>query len=172
MMAYGDIRPWAEQLPVGDLCDLNDVQKAFSGKARAAIKMALGRLCNGDGPLMARAVRGICCRRQLGLRLKTTVPLEATWPPRWRIAGPGAGFTGPDIINRIGWSTEVPPRLWIAVVGRPSLRPDSGAVCVGRSNTKRLGLGVWEAVRCFELWAARAGLGAGLHAQDAGHAAT
>ncbi len=157
MTEYGDIRLWAEQLRVGDLFDIDDVQEAFPGKSRAAIKMALGRLCNGDDPLVARAVRGIYCRRRLGLRLKTPLPLEARRALPWRISGPGAGFTGPDVINRIGWSTQVPPRLWIAVVGRPPLCPDSGAVFVGRSNTRRLGLGVWEAslleaVRCFEKW--------------------
>ena len=51
----------------------------------------------------------------------------------------------------------MPPRLWIAVVGRPPVCPNSGAVFVGRSNTKRIGLGGWEvslleAVRCFEQW--------------------
>ena len=156
-MAYDEMRSWAEQLRVGDLFDLDDAQKAFPAKSRAAIKMGLGRLCNGEDPLIARAVRGIYCRRRLGLRLKTPLPLEAKRALPWRIAGPGAGFTGPDIINRIGWSTQVPPRLWIAVTGRPPLCPQSGAVFVGRSNTKRLGLGVWEAslleaVRCFEEW--------------------
>ncbi len=62
------------------------------------------------------------------------------------------------MINQIGWSTQVSPRLWVAVVGRPPRCPESGAVFVGRSNTKRLGLRRWEvslleAVRCFDDWA-------------------
>ena len=156
-MAYGYLRSWVEQLPVGVLFDLDDAQEAFPGKSRDAIKMALGRLCKGDDPLVVRATRGIYCRRRLGLRLKTPIPLEAKRALPWRIAGPGAAITGPDIINRIGWSTQVPPRLWIAVVGRPPRCPASGAVFVGRANRKRLGLGVWEAslleaVRCFGEW--------------------
>lgn len=156
-MAFGDIRSWSEQLPVGTLFGLDEVQQAFPGRSRDAVKMALGRLCKGDDPLVARAARGIYCRRRLGLRFRTPLPLEARRALPWRVAGPGAAVTGPDVINRIGWSTQVPPLRWIAVVGRPPRCPASGAVFVGRSNRRRLGLGVWEAslleaVRCFDRW--------------------
>lgn len=155
---YGDIRRWAQQLPVGELFDLDDAQGAFPGKSRDALKMALGRLCRGDDPPVARACRGIYCRRRVGARYRTQLPAAALNALPWRVAGPGAGVTGPDVINRIGWSTQVSPRPWVAVVGRPPRCPESGAVFVGRSNIKRLGLSRWEvslleAVRCFDDWA-------------------
>ena len=155
---YGDIRRWAQQLPVGELVDLDDAQRAFPDKSRDALKMALRRLCRGDDPLMARACRGIYCRRRVRARYPTPVPVEARNALAWRVAGPGAGSTGPYVINQIGWSTQVSPRPWLAVVGRPPRCPESGVVFVGRSNTKRLGLRRWEvslleAVRCFDDWA-------------------
>ena len=155
---YGDIRRWTQHLPVGELFDLGDVQGAFPGKSRGAVKMALGRLCRGDDPPVARACRGIYCRRRVGARYRTPLPAAALNALPWRVAGPGAGITGPDVINRLGWSTQVSPRPWVAVVGRPPRCPESGAVFVGRSNTKRLGLSRWEvslleAVRCFDDWA-------------------
>ena len=155
---YGDIRRWAQQLPVGELVDLDDAQSAFPDKSRDALKMALRRLCRGADPLMARVCRGIYCRRRVGARYSTPVPAGARNALPWRVAGPGAGSTGPDVINQIGWSTQVSPRPWVAVVGRPPRCPESGAVFVGRSNTKRLGLRRWEvslleAIRCFDDWA-------------------
>lgn len=157
-MAYGEIRRWAEALSVAELFTLDDVQAAFSEKSRDAIKMTVSRLCKGDDPLVARAVRGIYCRRRLGLRRRVSIPVEAREALPWRIAGPGAGLTGPDLINQIGWSTQVPPSRWIAVVGRPPQPPDSATVYRGRSNEKRLDLNRWEvslleAVRSFDAWA-------------------
>ncbi len=157
-MAYGQIRGWAESLPVAALFTLDDVQDVFPGKSRGAVKMALGRLCMGDDPLVARAVRSIYCRRRLGLRRQVPIPIEAREALPWRVAGPGAGLTGPDLINQIGWSTQVPPRRWIAVVGRPPQAPDSVTVYQGRSNEKRRDLNRWEvslleAARCFDAWA-------------------
>lgn len=155
---YGEIRRWAQQLPVGELVDLDDARSAFPDKSRDALKMALRRLCRGADPLMARVCRGIYCRRRVGARYSTPVPAAARNALPWRVAGPGAGSTGPDVINQIGWSTQVSPRPWVAVVGRPPRCPESGAVFVGRSNTKRLGLRRWEvslleAIRCFDDWA-------------------
>ena len=155
---YGEIRRWAQQLPIGELVDLEDAQSASPDKSRDALKMALRRLCRGADPLMTRVCRGIYCRRRVGARYSTPVPAAARNALPWRVAGPGAGSTGPDVINQIGWSTQVSPRPWVAVVGRPPRCPESGAVFVGRSNTKRLGLRRWEvslleAVRCFDDWA-------------------
>lgn len=155
---YGDIRRWVQQLPVGELFGLDDVQSAFPDKSRDALKMALGRLCRGDDPLVARACRGVYGRRRVGARYPTRLPAAALSALSWRVAGPGAGITGPAVINQIGWSTQVSPRPWVAVVGRPPRCPESGAEFVGRSNTKRLGLRRWEvslleAVRCFDDWA-------------------
>lgn len=156
-MAYGEMREWAESLPVAALFTLDDVQSAFPAKSRDAIKMAVRRLCEGDDPLVARAIRGIYCRRRLGLRKRVPIPAEARDALVWRVAGPGAGSTGPDVMNRIGWSTQVPPSRWIAVVGRPPQPPDDTTVFKWRSNKKRLDLNRWEvslleAVRCFDAW--------------------
>lgn len=157
-MPYGEVRSWAEQLPVGALFDLDEIQEVFPDKSREAIKMALGRLRNGDDPLVARVVHGVYCRRRLGSRARTPIPVEARRALPWRIAGPGAGSTGPDVINMFGWSTQVSPRQWIAVVGRPPQFDGYGVVFKGRSNERRLGLSwqevsLLEAVRVFDTWA-------------------
>ncbi len=153
----GRYEQWATQLPEGELIDLDDIQRAFPDKTRAALKMALKRLCETDDPLLARMTRGIYCRRILGERSRLILPPSARRRLAWRVAGTGAGLTGPNIINKLSWSTQVSPRIWLAVVGRPPRCPASGAVFVGRSNSKRLGLGAWEvslleAVRCFDEW--------------------
>lgn len=157
-MRYGEIRSWVEQLPVGALFDFDDIQEAFPDKSREAIKMALARLRNGDDPLVARAVRGIYCRRRVGSLARTAIPVEARRALPWRIAGSGAGSTGPDVINMFGWSTQVPPRQWIAVVGRPPQFDDLGVVFKSRSNERRLDLSwlevsLLEGVRVFDTWA-------------------
>lgn len=157
-MAYGDIRRWAEDLPEAALFDLDDVQSDFPDRSRGSIKMALGRLLRGDDPLVARATRSIYCRRRLGLRRRVPVPVEAREALPWRVAGPGAGLTGPDLVNALGWSTQVSPKRWIAVVGRPPQSLGDGVVFEGRSNEKRLDLNRWEvslleAARCFDRWA-------------------
>ena len=154
----GEIRKWTENLEVADLFDLDDVQRAFPDKSRGAIKMALGRVCRGDDPVIARITRGVYCRRSVGSRYPVPFPLEARRALRRRVAGPGAGFTGPYLINSFTWSTQVPPCPWIAVVGRPPRCPEAGVVFVGRSNRKRLNLtgkevDLLEAVRCFDDWA-------------------
>ena len=61
-------------------------------------------------------------------------------------------------MNMFGWSTQVSPRLWVAMLGRPPELPEIGVVFERRSNKKRLGLNRWEvsileAVRCFNKWA-------------------
>ncbi len=65
---YGEIRRWAQRLPVGELVDLDDARSAFPDKSRDALKMALRRLCRGADPLMTRVCRGIYCRRRVGSR--------------------------------------------------------------------------------------------------------
>ena len=157
-MAYGDIRKWVEDMPVADLFTLDDVQAAFPDKSRDAIKMALSRLCEGGDPLVARAVRSIYCRRRLGLRRRVSIPVEAREALPWRIAGPGAGLTGPDLINQNRLEHASATSRWIAVVGRPPRAPDSATVYEGRSNIRRLDLNRWEvslleAARCFDTWA-------------------
>ncbi len=159
----GRYAKWVTQLEVGTLIDLDDVQRAFPDKTRDALKMALGRICEADDPLLARMTRGIYCRRMLGERSLTGVPLNDSTPLEawaalpWRLAGLGAGLTGINIVNKVGWSTQVPVRYWIAVVGRPPQHPEVEVLFVGRSNQLRRNLTIWEvslleAVRCFDDW--------------------
>ncbi len=128
----GQYEQWATKLQVGTLINLDDMQRAFPNKTRDALKTALGRLCQAEDPLLARMTRGIYCRRILGERsltgapLNNSAPLEAWAALPWRIAGPGAGLTSINIVNKVGWSTQVPARFWIAVVGRPPQRPEVG----------------------------------------------
>ena len=155
---YGEIRGWAQQLPVGELFDLDDVQRAFPNKSRDAIKMAVVRLCRGEDPLITRVCRGVYTRRRVGGRYPARLPIKAIRALPWRFAGPGAGVTGPYAINMFGWSTQVSPRLWVAMLERPPQCPEIGVVFERRSNKKRLGLNRWEvsileAVRCFNKWA-------------------
>ena len=113
-----EIREWADQLPVGELFDLDDVQRALPDISRDATKASLSRLSKGDDPLIARACRGIYARRLVGGRYKTRLPINARRNLPWRLAGPGAGVTGPYVINMFGWSTQVSPRLWVAMLER------------------------------------------------------
>ena len=158
---YGDIRKWAEKLPDNQLFDLNDAHRASPDRSRSAVVMAVRRLCEGDDPVAGRVVRGIYYRRQTGnpyqARLAGWVPPRVRRAAAWRIAGAGAGVSGPEIINRIGWSTQVPRRSHIAVVGRTPNFPELGIRFAARSNTLRLELSrrevaMLEAVRVFDDW--------------------
>ncbi len=153
-----EIREWAEQLPVGELFDLDDVQRALPDISRDALKMAISRTCRGDDPLIGRVCRGIYTRRRVGARYPARLPNRAREELPWRFAGPGAGVTGPYVINMFGWSTQVSPRLWVAMLGRTPQRTDLGTIFQRRFNTRRLELNRWEvsileAVRCFNEWA-------------------
>ena len=155
---YGDIREWANKLPVGDLFDLDDVQRVFPDKSRDAIKMTVSRLCRGEDPLITRVCKGIYTRRYVGAGYPVWLPNKAREAVPWRFAGPGSGVTGPYAINMFAWSTQVSPRLWVAMLGRPPEIPEIGVVFQRRYNKKRLGLNRWEvsileAVRCFDKWA-------------------
>jgi len=152
------IREWADQLPVGELFDLDDIQRALPDISRDTTKMAVSRLCRGDDPLIGRVCRGIYTRRRVQARYPARLPIKAIRELPWRFAGPGAGVTGPYVINMFGWSTQVSPRLWVAMLGRTPRRNDLGAVFQRRFNTRRLELNRWEvsileAVRCFNDWA-------------------
>lgn len=155
-MSNGDLRRWAEALPMAEIFTLDDVQAYFPDKSRNALKMGLSRLCKGDDPVIARAFRGIYCRRLQGqLRL----PFEVLEELPWIVAGAGAGLTGPAVINALGWSTQVSPRMWVATVGTPPKCPDDwGIIFQSRSNRNRLCLrrdevSCLEAVRSFDIWA-------------------
>jgi len=161
-----EYREWAARLPLGALVDLDDAQQAFPDKTRNVLKTALSRLSSGDTPLLERLTRGFYSRleyidpskeRRLLGAPRSRVPLDAYYALPWRLAGPGAGWSGPYVMNKIGWSTQVSPRLWVALVGRPPQRQELGTIFVGRSNTLRRNLTVWEAslleaLRCFDDW--------------------
>ncbi|MCQ3808363.1 MAG: hypothetical protein OXB92_05385 [Acidimicrobiaceae bacterium] len=153
-----EIREWAQQLPVGELFDFDDVQRALPDISRDAIRMSVSRACRGEDPLIGRVCQGIYTRRRVGARYPARLPINAIRELPWRFAGPGAGVTGPYAINMFGWSTQVSPRLWVAMLGRTPDRTGLGAIFQRRFNTSRLSLNRWEvsileAVRCFNDWA-------------------
>lgn len=157
---YGEIRRWVEELPVAELFDLDDLQRAFPDKSRDAIKMTVSRLCRRDAPVVVGHIcRGLYCRGLLGKYKRVPIPYQAYREARWRIAGPGAGYTGPNIINSLNWSTQVPMVDNIVVVGRaPRYKELPDTYFYARSNEKRLDLTRWEvslleAARCFDAWA-------------------
>ena len=166
---HGEIREWAQNLPTAKLFDLDDIQRAFPDKSRNAIKMGISRICVGDNPVVTRLTRGIYCRRRDGSRV--AIPYQARPALAMRVAGAGAGFTGPYVINELGWSTQVPPCPWIAVLGRPPRCPEAGVVFQGRANKKRATLSVQEvtlleAVRCFDDWAEMSWINALVELED------
>ncbi|WP_419929640.1 hypothetical protein [Candidatus Poriferisocius sp.] len=155
-MGIEEMRDWAEALEPYELFNLDEVQDMFPAMSRTAVIAGLGRLCNDDDPLMCRPARGWYCRRIQDAPYPVPVPPMVYPHLGWRIAGPGAGMTGPYVANRIHWSTQVPPRIWIAVVGRPPRTPVP-IVFTGRSNKRRAELTMWEAslleaIRDFDTW--------------------
>ena len=83
-----------------------------------------------------------------------------TFPDYGHIAiaygGPGSGFAGASAVNRLGWSTQVPAKARVAIVGRAPETRHSSIVFVSRANAVRREL-TWaevtllEAVRSAEL---------------------
>ena len=83
-----------------------------------------------------------------------------TFPDYGHIAiaygGPGSGFAGASAVNRLGWSTQVPAKVRVAVVGRAPEARHGSIVFVSRANAARREL-TWaevtllEAVRSAEL---------------------
>ena len=136
-MGIRDMREWADALEPYELFSLDEVQDVFPAMSRTAVIAGLGRLCEGDDPPMCRPARGWYCRRIQNAPYPAPVPPMVYPHLGWRIAGPGAGMAGPYVANRIHWSTQVPPRIWIAVVGRPPRTPVP-IVFVGRSNRRRV----------------------------------
>ena len=94
-MMASNAREWVERLPVGELFDLDDAQRALPDISRDATKAALSRLCRGDDPSLARVCKGIYTRRRVGARYPARLPVKAIRELPWRFAGPGAGVTGP-----------------------------------------------------------------------------
>ncbi len=155
MPTPGEIRNWATGLEPGTIFTLDDAQQACPTKSRAAIKSTLSRLCRGDDPLLARAVRGLYSRRLVGSMIPTRLEPQVYVELPWRIAGPGAGLASLNAVNSLCWSTQVPAKLCIAVVGRPPTPPDRTTKYVQRSNRKRVMLtpievSLLEAVASFD----------------------
>lgn len=156
-MGLKQMREWAEGLEPSAPLNLDKVQAVFPDMSRTAVVAGLGRLCDGDDPPMCRPARGWYCRRFQYTTYPAPVPRMIYPHLGWRIAGPGAGMAGPFVANVIGWSTQVPPLMWIAVVGRPPSTPTGGPVYLGRSNRRRLELtnfevSLLEAIRDFDTW--------------------
>ena len=144
-MVYGEFKQWAEGQPIAAILTIDDAQTAFPGMSRDAIQVALGRLCAGDDPLLARPARGYYCRREQGLPYPKPIPFEIYDRLPWIIAGPGAAMSSMSVINQLGWSTQIPGRTWIAVVGRAPQPPFEGLTYLARSNQLRSNLSLWEA---------------------------
>lgn len=63
--------------------------------------------------------------------------------------GAGSGFAGASAVNRLGWSTQVPARARVAVVGRAPEARHSAIRFVSRSNAHRRDL-TWAEVTLLE----------------------
>ena len=152
------IRDWAVSLEPGTLFTLDEAQQACSDKSRAAVKSALGRLCKGEDPVLARAVRGLYSRRLVGSQIPIRLGPRSREQLPWKVAGPGAGLAGLNAVNYLCWTTQVPSRLCIAVVGRPPKTPDNSTVYMQRSNSNRRMLTKFEvtlieSVKAFDEYA-------------------
>ena len=144
-MAYGDFKQWAARQAIAAILTIDNAQRAFPDMSREAVQVALGRLCTGDDPMLARPVRGYYCRREQGLPYPKPIPFEVYDRLPWIIAGPGAAVSSMSVINQLGWSSQVPRQMWIAVVGRAPQPPFDGLTYLARSNQMRKGLDIWEA---------------------------
>ncbi len=135
------LRDWISKMPVATVFTVDDAQDALPEKTRAAIKMALSRLSKEADPTISRLVRGLYSRRRQGKLIKDWMlprpetDVAAALP--WLIAGKGAGLAPPNAMNAFGWSTQVPPKLNIVVVGRPPRPPDCTVRYWQRSNHHR-----------------------------------
>ena len=115
-----EARLWVEKMEPGDLFDLDDAATVLRGRSRDAVQKAVARLCEGDDPLVGRVCRGFYTRRRNGFgRPAEQLPLRVWRQLSWRVAGAGAGMSGPYVMNRIGWSTQIPCNIWISVVADP-----------------------------------------------------
>ncbi len=152
------LEEWITEKPEATLFTLAEAQAAFPEKSTAAVKMALSRLCKQELAPARRAVRGIYCRVEEDYQIERGLPQDAGDTLVWLLAGPGAGYTEFCIMNRLSWTTQVPMRTVIAMVGNlPSINLE-GVVYRSRSNSQRLPLNaleasLLEAVRCFDEWA-------------------
>ncbi len=158
MPRHGAIEEWVAQKQHAELFRVSDVQAAFPDKSLQAVRVALARLANRDDSELARAMRGVYCRVDRAKQADGSLPLEAEWRLQWFLAGPGAGRTELSIINRLGWSTQIPMIDTIAMLGKPPTVANMEVVFRARSNRKRVSLnvleiGLLEAVRCFDEWA-------------------
>ena len=115
------------------------------------VAVTLSRLAGSGGPIV-RARRGIYWRRSPDTRFGSSAPDPEE--VALLAAGSGAGPAGASAANRIGFSTQVPRRPHLAVIGRiPKGLP--GVRFTSRSNPHRILLSpievaVLEAVRDFD----------------------
>lgn len=142
------VRGWVLALPVDTAFRLEDMPTGLRGDApRVLYDMTREYL------EIRRVFNGFYWRGQN--------PREAgTFPDYGHIAiaygGPGSGFAGASAVNRLGWSTQVPAKVRIAVVGRAPEARHGSIVFVSRANAVRREL-TWaevtllEAVRSVEL---------------------
>ena len=131
------IRDWVISLQPGAVFVLEDAASACPEKTRDNIKQTLRRLTQGEDPYLARLVRGLYSRRRVGERCPLSMEPEVLCGLPWMLAGPGAGFAPPNAMNNLGWSTQVPGKTNIVVVGRPPKPPTVTVRYWQRSNRER-----------------------------------
>ena len=157
VVVFGDTKKWVTSLQPGVLFTLDEAREACRNESRASVQKSLSRLCQGEDPVLARAARGWYTRREQGPEHSLALDGKVSLALAWRIAGPGSGLADLSIINHLGWSTQVPWQMHIAVVGRPPKPPRDTVNYLQRSNQERLCLSrletqIIEAVRAFDVY--------------------
>ena len=153
-----DIKDWAISLKPGALFTLEQLAQACPNRSRSSVQATLGRLCKGEDPVLARPARGWYTRREQGAEYPLRIELQVEAALPWIVAGPGAGLASANAINSLGWTTQVPCRTVIAVVGTPPKPPNARVKYLRRSNQSRVMLSpleihLIEAVRAFDRFA-------------------
>ncbi len=137
MKQRNSLRDWVISLAPATVFGLDEAKKACPAKSHDAIKSGLSRLCQGTDPYLVRLVRGLYSRRSIGEQYPCTMDTQVSLTLPWMIAGEGAGLAPPNIINVFGWSTQVPAKTNIVVIGRPPKPPLDTVKYWQRSNHQR-----------------------------------
>ncbi len=151
-----EVRAWAQRCEASVLLGLDEAQAAFPDSDRRTLAKQMERLSAEADPLIERMAPGVYARRDAAGGLT-----GAHNALIWRLAGPGAGWSGIGALNGLGWVPQVSRVQVIAVVGRPPAAPlvvRDVVRYVQRNNRRRLSLRerevtLLECVRCFDLFA-------------------
>lgn len=145
MKARSATADWIAARPARSFFTPRDVPGTTS-----AVETALSRRAGPDGPI-ERVRQGLYWKKPPATPFGTARPDPTD--AAFAAAGPGAGLAGASAANALSWSTQVPRRPIVVVVGRPpkGLR---GVQFISRSNPHRIDLNqlevtLLEAVRDF-----------------------